>query len=73
MPSTVIERFRYDAASRKLQVKFRPSGRRYVYLEVPPETYQGLLTASSRGAYFNTHIRDRFSFQRLDEPHTMAS
>jgi hypothetical protein len=73
MPSTVIEQFRYDAGSRKLVMKFRPSGQRYVYLDVPPETYQGLLSASSRGAYFNAHIRDHFPFRRLDEPRTMAS
>jgi len=73
MPSTVIERFRYDAEAKQLYVKFRPTGRLYVYRDVPLEIHQGLLTASSRGAYFNRHIRDHFSFVRLDANYKMAS
>ena len=37
MPSTVIQAFHYEAASRELLVVFR-TGRRYVYRGVPAET-----------------------------------
>lgn len=42
-----------------LELEFQ-SGTRYRYLHVPAEIYQGLLTAESKGQYFNEHIRDRF-------------
>ena len=73
MPSTVIEQFRYDPQQRKLYVKFRPSGRQYVYMDVPPDIYSGLLEASSRGAFFNARIRDDFSFLRLDDSLKMTT
>ena len=34
-------------------------------IDVPPESFEQLLTSESKGAYFNRHIRKRFHFQRL--------
>ncbi|MFL6600378.1 MAG: KTSC domain-containing protein [Steroidobacteraceae bacterium] len=63
MPSTVIRWFNYDPESRKLRVVFQ-SGRRYTYSNVPAETYAAMKSSFSKGEFFNTHIRDNFSFVR---------
>jgi hypothetical protein len=59
MPSAIIRSFQYDEASKTLLIAFQ-SGRRYTYLEVPAEIHKGLRAAFAKGAFFNTHIRDRF-------------
>jgi hypothetical protein len=41
------------------------SGRRYVYAEVPPDVFDAFKTASSRGAFFNYEIRDRYAFREV--------
>jgi hypothetical protein len=61
MPSRVIRFFRYDTDSRELLVVFQ-SGRKYAYHDVPPETYEGMASAFSKGEYFNANVRDRFRF-----------
>ena len=63
MPSSVIKAFDYDAAARELDVLFT-TGRRYAYLDVPPETAEELRAAFSKGQYFNRHIRPRFRYRR---------
>ena len=66
MPSTVINSFRYLPRERQLEIVF-VTGRRYLYLEVPEETYFALREASSKGEFFNANIRDRFAFVRLED------
>jgi hypothetical protein len=61
VPSSLIRSFQYDEASRILLIIFQ-SGRRYRYLDVPEATYSGLRAAFAKGAFFNAHIRDRFSY-----------
>jgi hypothetical protein len=61
MPSRVIRFFRYDADTRELLIVFQ-SGRKYAYHGVPPETYEAMTSAFSKGEYFNANIRDRFRF-----------
>jgi hypothetical protein len=64
MPSTVIRSFSYEPGKGRLVIEFL-SGRRYAYFNVPPEIQAGLRSASSRGSYFNTWVRDRYSWSRL--------
>ena len=66
MPSTVIRRFAYDPDNCELWVEF-VSGRRYVYEEVPASVAETLGSAFSKGAYFNSRIRDRFRYR--EAPH----
>jgi hypothetical protein len=54
----------YDPALRRLEIHFR-SGERYLYFQVPPQTYQQLIHAESKGAWFNRHIRNHFPYQHL--------
>jgi hypothetical protein len=63
MPSSVIHSFDYDPSARELTITF-VSGKVYVYLDVPPMIHSALERASSRGAFFNSFIRDRYAFER---------
>jgi len=57
--SSAMYRVEYDGAGRRLDIWFTESGR-YSYFGVPASVYAGLLAASSKGGYFNDHIRDRY-------------
>jgi hypothetical protein len=61
MPSTVIRSFQYDASSRVLLIVFQ-SGRRYRYLDVPPEIANQLRAAFAKGEFFNACIRGQFAY-----------
>ena len=65
MPSSVIRRFGYRPDDASLEIIF-VSGRRYRYLDVPPDLYQQMRDSFSKGEFFNRHIRDRFAFERAD-------
>jgi soluble lytic murein transglycosylase-like protein len=62
--SSVIASVGYDAVSANLDVRF-VSGRTYRYSGVPPAIYEALMNAESKGAFFNSRIRDRFPFREL--------
>ena len=54
----------YDAETSTLEIVFRRGGV-YHYYEVPQETYQTLMTASSRGIYFEQFVRTRFRYSKV--------
>ncbi|HVX35890.1 MAG TPA: KTSC domain-containing protein [Hyphomicrobium sp.] len=60
--SSVIRAAGCDPDALTLDVTFT-TGRSYTYFDVPEWKYDGLITASSAGEYFNTHIRDQHSFR----------
>ena len=62
--STTLSAVVYDAYQQLLQLEFR-GGTVYQYFQVPRQTYQDLLQADSKGAYFNHHIRGAFRCARL--------
>ena len=64
MPSRVIRDFDYDSEARELTVTF-VTGRIYVYLAAPPETYDNYAAAFSKGTFFNQHIRDAYEFREV--------
>ena len=64
MPSTAIRSLFYDPAKRELWVTF-VTGRRYVYSDVRSDVFDAFKTASSRGAFFNREIRDRYAFREV--------
>jgi hypothetical protein len=66
MPSTSIRKTKYDPGTRVLSVWFVASGKRYDYEAVPPETYAAFREASSKGRFFNEHIRDRFQYRLVN-------
>jgi hypothetical protein len=65
MPSTVIRSFSYDPASAALSITFQ-SGRQYVYCDVPEEIYTAMKAAFAKGEFFNSHVRDHYSFRRIE-------
>jgi len=69
MPSTAIRSFRYRSHERELEVIFT-TGRRYVYSDVPTETVEAFRSAPSKGAFFNTRIRDHFGYRELEREAT---
>jgi hypothetical protein len=64
MPSSVVRRFAYDPATRRLEVLF-VTGRRYRYSEVPPAVAKAFRAAFSTGRFFNAEIRDRYAVEEL--------
>lgn len=61
--SSVIAWVAYQKPARILEVGFK-QGRRYSYFGVPENEYRALLAASSKGAYYNARIRDRYPYWR---------
>ena len=57
----------YDAESRTLELEFK-TGRVYQYLEVPAGTYEWLLRAPSKGAFFSRMIDERYAFREVTPP-----
>ena len=54
----------YSPQQHRLRLKFR-SGEIYDYFDVPAQIYADLLTAESKGRYFNQHIRHLYPTRRL--------
>jgi hypothetical protein len=59
--SSAIARIAYNERGQKLFVTFRAGT--YTYFDVPREVYEALMAAASKGAFFNTRIRDRYDFK----------
>lgn len=57
--SSVIRGIEYDASSRVLSILF-VDGKMYRYRNVPSHIVDRFLRASSKGQYFNKHVRGRY-------------
>ena len=55
--SSAIASIGYEESSWTLEIEFR-AGTIYQYANVPENVYQGLVAASSKGLYFDQHVRD---------------
>ena len=62
--STLLLWVAYSPEEQILRLKFC-SGEIYDYFTVPALIYRDLLTADSKGRYFNHHIRDAYPTQRI--------
>lgn len=60
--STVVTDIAYDPDSKRLKVTF-VSGKSYDYDGVPADVVDAFLSASSKGAYFNSNIRDAYEYR----------
>jgi hypothetical protein len=49
----------YDAGTRRMRIRFQ-QGHSYDFCNVPLTIHEGLMTAASKGSYYNRHIRDRY-------------
>jgi hypothetical protein len=64
LDSTSVAAAAYDDCGEKLQLDFH-DGTRYVYFGVAAELYRNLLCATSKGRFFNRHIRSHFPHAKL--------
>lgn len=55
--SSMIHAVGYDAETKTLEVVFN-NGNIYRYQDVPPEEYEGLMNAESKGRYMRANIID---------------
>jgi hypothetical protein len=65
MPSAIIRSFEYRPETRELDVLLT-TGRRYVYLDVPPEAADAFRAAFAKGRHYNAHIRSRYAYQERE-------
>ncbi len=59
--SDVIHAIGYDPDICLLEIIFN-DGSIYQYRDVPPEVYEGLMNAESKGVYFHDNIREEFQY-----------
>ncbi len=64
MPSTAIRHIAYNKQRHEMTVIFI-TGRRYIYYDVPAVVVTAFREASSRGAFFNQEIRDRYDCREI--------
>ena len=57
--SSAIAAVGYDAAARRMKIRFT-SGNVYDFCGVPEHVHAGLMSAPSKGAYYNDYIKDRY-------------
>jgi hypothetical protein len=59
---------KYDDDAGELDITFT-SGKTYRYRDVPPDVYDELLDAESKGEYFNENIKNIFTFSEVARRH----
>ena len=62
--SEMLDLMGYDPVARILEVIFN-TGDHYRYFEVPPDQYEGLMSAESIGQYMHKHIIGRYDYERV--------
>jgi len=65
LQSTSLNAATFQEQSAFLELEFR-NGAIYRYSDVPAQVYRELLRAESKGRYFNQHVRNRFSYTKID-------
>ena len=69
--SSVFTSVTYRRDKRQLFLRFQ-SGKIYRYFEFPPDQYDELLAAESKGGYFAGSIRGKFLYEEVREAHGSA-
>ncbi len=64
MPSSVIQKYRYDETLKALEITF-VSGAIYVYKDIPLAVVDRFREAFSKGIFFNKYIKPKFAFERI--------
>ena len=63
-PSAAIKSIDYNPQTHRLYLTF-PKGRSYTYFDVPPDAYEALCDANSKGRHFNSVLRNRYAYARI--------
>lgn len=61
----------YKPQSEVLEIEFQ-SGAIYQYFGVPKEVHEGLMSAESKGRFFNREIRDSYEYVPLSSRNRAA-
>ena len=69
--SDVMSSVGYNPTTAVLEVEFC-NGSVYEYFDVPHNHYAALLAATSKGRFFNAHLRTAFRCRRVTEPHLVG-
>ncbi|HEV7572429.1 MAG TPA: KTSC domain-containing protein [Thermoanaerobaculia bacterium] len=62
--SSAIATVGYDAEQQILRLTYR-GGETYDYLDVPPEEFDGFMSAASRGIYANKIIKPNYEYRKV--------
>ena len=54
----------YDSTSQTLEIEFN-SGSIYQYFDVPSTVHSSLISAGSKGSYFQAFIKDRYRYHKI--------
>ncbi|MEO8172138.1 MAG: KTSC domain-containing protein [Sediminibacterium sp.] len=65
MPSSVVRSMSYNPSLQRLRIVY-VSGMVYDYLQVPPNEYEAMKSAFSKGTYLNQHIKGHYRFRKID-------
>jgi hypothetical protein len=57
--SSAIAAIGYDAATMRMKIRFT-QGHTYDFCRVPESVFNAFLRSSSKGTYYNDHIKDRY-------------
>ena len=64
--SSMIYAVGYDPETQTLTAVFNNSGT-YEYYDVPPEEYEGLMAADSKGSYMRNNIIDMYDYAPIKQ------
>ena len=64
--SSAIVSVGYDEPTHVLEVEFH-TGEVFQYLPVPKFLYDELMNSASKGAFFDTRIKQRFIFRQVED------
>lgn len=62
--SSNIRSIGYDASTLTLEVEFKNSAV-YIYSGIPTSLHTSLMRAPSKGSFFASHIKDRFTYTQI--------
>jgi len=62
--STALRSVGYDAVARVLEVELQ-SGRIYRYFYVPLSVYDALMSAPSKGRYFDDNVQGKYEYRPI--------
>jgi len=63
LKSSRIKSVEYNDSTEALIIEFVKGGR-YKYFSVPDVIYQGLISSSSPGAYFDNFIKTKYNYKK---------
>ncbi|ASZ10743.1 KTSC domain-containing protein [Chitinophaga pendula] len=64
MPSSVIAAIKYDVTTATLRLIY-VSGSVYDYRDVPPQVYEDMRHATSKGRYLNRYIKGKYAYTQI--------